>query len=111
LRFQNPEKFANIWQVLTIQTVMPVGFTILLLYAKNKQRNQCNGASRFKETCLRKAQHYRSSLKEEKPLQFESLSPLTAVYNSPYRTTQIQHLKFAFVRSRRGSKKKVIEKI
>jgi hypothetical protein len=25
--------------------------------------------------------------------------------------TQIQHLKFAFVRSRRGSKKKVIEKI
>jgi len=26
----------------------------------------------FKENCLRKAQHYRSSLKEEKPLQFES---------------------------------------
>jgi hypothetical protein len=30
---------------------------------------------------------------------------------SLYRTTQIQHLKFAFVRSHRGSKKKVIEKI
>ncbi len=29
----------------------------------------------FKEVCLRKAQHYRSSLKEEKPLQF--LIPLT----------------------------------
>jgi hypothetical protein len=66
------EKFANIWQVLTIQTVMPVGFTILLLYAENKQRNQCNGASHFKEICLSKAQHYQSSLKEEKPLQFES---------------------------------------
>jgi hypothetical protein len=35
----------------------------------------------------------------------------TTVYNSPYLTTQIQHLKFAFVRSHRGSKKKVIEKI
>jgi hypothetical protein len=49
LHFQNQEKFANIWLVLTIQTVMPVGFTILLLYAENKQRNQRNGASRFKE--------------------------------------------------------------
>ncbi len=29
----------------------------------------------FKEICHRKAQHYRSSLKEEKPLQF--LIPLT----------------------------------
>jgi hypothetical protein len=50
---------------------MPVGFTILLLYAENKQRNQCNGATRFKEKYLRTAQHYQSSLKEEKPLQFE----------------------------------------
>jgi hypothetical protein len=33
------------------------------------------------------------------------------VYNSPYQTAQIQHLKFEFVRSRRGWKKKVIEKI
>jgi hypothetical protein len=29
----------------------------------------------FKEICLRKAQHYRSSLKEEKPMQF--MIPLT----------------------------------
>jgi hypothetical protein len=36
LRFQNQEKFANIWLVLTIQTVMPVGYTILLLSAENK---------------------------------------------------------------------------
>ncbi len=71
LRLQNQEKFANIWLVLKIQTVMPVGFTILLLYAENKQRNQWNGASSFKEKCPRKAQHYQSSLKEEKPLQFE----------------------------------------
>jgi hypothetical protein len=35
---------------------------------------------------------------------------VTRVYNSPYRTTPFQHLKFAFVRSR-GSKKKVVEKI
>ncbi len=50
---------------------MPVDFTILLLYAENKQRNQRNGVSGIKEKCLRKAQHYQSSLKEEKPLQFE----------------------------------------
>jgi hypothetical protein len=50
------------------QTAMPVGFTFLLLYAENKQKNQCNGASRFKEKYLRKAQHYQSSLKEEKAL-------------------------------------------
>jgi hypothetical protein len=36
---------------------------------------------------------------------------VTTVYNSPYRTTPFQLLKFAFVRSRPGSKKKVIEKI
>ncbi len=68
LRFQNQEKLANIWLVLTTQTVMPVGFTILLLYAENKQRNQRNGASHFMEKCLREAQHYQSSLKEEKVL-------------------------------------------
>jgi hypothetical protein len=31
---QNREKSANIWLVLAIQTVMPVGYTILLLSAK-----------------------------------------------------------------------------
>ncbi len=35
---------------------------------KTKQKNKCNGMSSFKEKCLRKAQHYQSSLKEEKAL-------------------------------------------
>jgi hypothetical protein len=51
------------------------GLHYLTFVRENKQRNQRNGASRFKETCLRKAQHYWSSLKEEKPLQF--VIPLT----------------------------------
>ncbi len=46
----------------------PWGFTILLLYTENKQGNQRNGANRFKEKCLRKAQHYQFFLKEEKAL-------------------------------------------
>jgi hypothetical protein len=29
LRFQTQEKFANIWQVLTIQTAIPIGFCYL----------------------------------------------------------------------------------
>jgi hypothetical protein len=44
---QNCEKSANIWLVLAIQTVMPVGYTILLLSAKQSRENQCNGASRL----------------------------------------------------------------
>jgi hypothetical protein len=35
---------------------------------EQSRENQRNGASRFKEKCLRKAQHYQSSLKEEKAL-------------------------------------------
>ncbi len=35
---------------------------------KQSRENQYNGTSRFKEKCLRKAQHYQSSLKEEKSL-------------------------------------------
>ena len=35
---------------------------------KQSRENQYNGASRFKEKCHRKAQHYQSSLKEEKAL-------------------------------------------
>jgi hypothetical protein len=35
---------------------------------KQSMENQYNRASRFKEKCLRKAQHYQSSLKEEKAL-------------------------------------------
>jgi hypothetical protein len=35
---------------------------------KTNWENQYNGANRFKEKCLRKAQHFQSSLKEEKAL-------------------------------------------
>ncbi len=35
--------------MLAIQTVMPVGYTILLLSAKQSRENQFNGASRFKK--------------------------------------------------------------
>ncbi len=42
---------------------------------ENKQGNHCNWRKSFKEARLRKVQHYPSSLKEEKPLQF--LIPLT----------------------------------
>jgi hypothetical protein len=44
---QNLEKSANIWLVLAIQTVMPVGYTILLLSAKQSRETQCNEASRL----------------------------------------------------------------
>ncbi len=43
LRFQNCEKLANIWLVLAIQTVMPVGYTILLLSAKQSRENHAMG--------------------------------------------------------------------
>jgi hypothetical protein len=35
---------------------------------KQSRENQHNGASRFKEKCRRKSQHYQPSLKEEKAL-------------------------------------------
>jgi hypothetical protein len=40
--------------VLAIQTVMPVGYTILLLSAKQSRENQCNGASRLKKNVSEK---------------------------------------------------------
>jgi hypothetical protein len=40
--------------VLAIQTVMPVGYTILLLSAKQSRENQRNGASRFKKNVSEK---------------------------------------------------------
>ncbi len=44
---------------------------------KQSRENQYNRVSRFKEKCLRKAQHYQSSLKEEKDLcQLNSLTLL-----------------------------------
>ncbi len=54
---------------------IPIGFYYLTFVCKNKQRNHCNWRESFKEVRLRKVQHYRSSLKEEKPLQFSI--PLT----------------------------------
>ena len=41
--------------MLTIQTVMSVGSTVLLLSAKTKQENQCNEASRLSENVLKKS--------------------------------------------------------
>ncbi len=38
LRFQTQEKFTDILLVLTIQTVIPAGFAILLLYAKTRRK-------------------------------------------------------------------------
>jgi hypothetical protein len=43
----------------------------LTFVCENKQRNNYNWHESFKEVHLRKAQHYRYSLKEEKPLQFD----------------------------------------
>jgi hypothetical protein len=40
LRFQTQEKFANIWQVLSVQTVIPLGFCYLTFVCENKQGNQ-----------------------------------------------------------------------
>jgi hypothetical protein len=56
--------------VLAIQTVMPVGYTILLLPAKQSRENQCNEASRLKR--IKRAQRYLFALKcKEVPLQIE----------------------------------------
>jgi hypothetical protein len=53
--------------VLAIQTVMPKGYTILLLSAKQSRENQCNEAK-----CIKRAQRYQFALKcEEVPLQIE----------------------------------------
>ncbi len=72
LRLQTQEKFADIWLGLTIQTVIPIGLCYLTFVCKNKQGNHCNWHKSFKELGLRKVQHYLSSLKRRKPLQFWS---------------------------------------
>jgi hypothetical protein len=41
---------------------------LTFVFRKQSRENQRNGASHFKEKCLIKAQHYQSSLKEEKAL-------------------------------------------
>ena len=58
LRLQNWEDSANIRLMLTIQTVMSVDSTVLLLSAKTKQENQRNEASRVSENVLKRAQRY-----------------------------------------------------
>jgi hypothetical protein len=56
--------------VLAIQTVMPVGYTILLLSEKN-QGNQCNEASRLRK-CIKKSSVLSIRLEcEEVSLQIE----------------------------------------
>ncbi len=42
----------------TIQTVMSVDSTVLLLSTKTKQENQRNEASRLSENALKRAQRY-----------------------------------------------------
>jgi hypothetical protein len=72
LRFQNQEKFTNIWLAPTIQTVMPVGFTILLLYARNKAEKSTQRGESFKGKMSQKSSAF-SILFEggEGPLQIE----------------------------------------
>ncbi len=68
-----------------------------LTFVRRKQaETQCNGASRFKEKCLRKAQHYQSSLKEEKALC--NLNSLTLPSKN--------HNLFCEIGSKRGREKK-----
>ena len=64
---QNWEKSANIWLVLAIQTVMPMGYTILLLSAKTRQGNQSSEASRLRK-CIKRAQRYQFALNAKKSL-------------------------------------------
>ena len=57
--------------MLTIQTVMSVGYTVLLLSAKTKQENQRNEASRLSENVLKRAQRYLTQKCGEVSLQIE----------------------------------------
>ncbi len=70
LCLKNWEESANIWLVLTIQTVMPVGFNVLLLSAKTRQENQRNEASRLRK-CIKKSSALSHVKCEEVSLQIE----------------------------------------
>ena len=72
MRFQTQEKFANIWQVLTIQTFIFIVFYYLTFVCKNKQGNQCNSTNLSRKFVSEKLSIIDPLLKEEKPLQFES---------------------------------------
>jgi len=56
--------------VLAIQTVMPVGYTVLLLSAKTRQENQRNEASRLRK-CIKKSSALSHVKCEEVSLQIE----------------------------------------
>jgi hypothetical protein len=55
---KNWEDSANIWLMHTIQTVMSVDSTVLLLSTKTKQENQRNEASRLSKMYQKRAQRY-----------------------------------------------------
>jgi hypothetical protein len=57
--------------VLAIQTVMPVGYTFLLLSAKQSRENQCNEASRLKKMYQRSSAFLFALKCEEVTLQIE----------------------------------------
>jgi hypothetical protein len=59
LRLQNSEESANIWLVLAIQTVMPVGYTILLFVCKNKAKKSTQRGE-SSQKCFKRAQRYHS---------------------------------------------------
>jgi hypothetical protein len=75
LRFQTQDKFEDIWLVLTIQTVTPVGFCFLTFACENKQGNHCNWHIPFKERVSEKFSIIYPLLNEEKTLAV--LVPLT----------------------------------
>jgi hypothetical protein len=54
LRFKTQEKFANIWQVLIIKTVIPQGFCYHNFVFENKQGNQYNGANLLRKFVSKK---------------------------------------------------------
>ena len=56
--------------MLTIQTVMSVGCTVLLLSAKTRQENQRNEASRLRK-CIKKSSALSHVICEEVSLQIE----------------------------------------
>jgi hypothetical protein len=51
LRFQTQQKFADVWLVLTIQTVIPAGLCYLTFVCKNKQGNHAIGII-FLRSCV-----------------------------------------------------------
>ncbi len=72
LRFQTQEKFEDIWLVLTIQTVTPVGLCYLTFVCENKQGSHCNWHKSFKERVSEKFSIIYPLWMRRKPSQFWS---------------------------------------